>query len=194
MSVNHLLKDQNAPQSAILCKSVNTKFITADSTIEAELVDATDVVCNTIVVANPNYEFIEVGSSGSQSLPNNTVANLENWTINTIFGNAIIKSLDNNFDFEVLKDGIYSVQSTVSYQANGTGDRSLIIYMNNVNKGHVTQNACNPADTGSTRLQCYARTFLSAGQRIRLAGYQTSGAPLDVKSGGINELTISRER
>ena len=159
----------------------------------------TDVKCNTIdtnsiIVNNPDYEFVEVNSSGSQSLPNNTVSNLENWTIIEQFGNDIIKSLDNDYDFEVLKDGIYSVQSTVSYQPNATGDRALIIYMNNENRGHVTQNAVNPADTGATRIQCYARAFLSAGDRIRLAGYQTSGVPLLVKDAGLNKLTISRER
>jgi hypothetical protein len=169
------------------------------SNLQVSVDTYTDLKCNkidanSIIVDNPVYEFVEVNSSGSQSLPNNTVANLENWAIVQQFGNDIIKSLDNDYDFEVLKDGVYSVQSTVSYQPNATGDRALIIYMNNENRGHSTQTAVNPADTGATRIQCYARAFLSSGDRIRLAGYQTSGAPLLVKDTGLSKLTISRER
>ena len=49
----------------IFCNSVNTKFITAESTIDAQVIDALDVVCN-----NLQTNVLDAKSIGSKELTN----------------------------------------------------------------------------------------------------------------------------
>jgi hypothetical protein len=65
MSINNLLKSVDAPQSAIQCKSVNTKFIVAESSIDTESLNALDVVCN-----NVQTDVLNAKSFGTKELTN----------------------------------------------------------------------------------------------------------------------------
>jgi hypothetical protein len=171
--------------------------ITADGTLSIPngTVSTGSIATNTLQVTSPNYNFMECGATGAQSLANYAVSSVVNWDVTNQLGTAIVKAdvvdpLDNAYDFIVLEDGIYSVECTMSFQAGG-GSRGAIIYLQGGNKGHELDN-----NTGfeNTRIQVSARDFMTVGDRIRIAAFQNSGISLDVLSGGLNRLTIFKEQ
>lgn len=141
---------------------------------------------------NPTYNFMECGSTGTQTLSNNAVQSLTFWGVSNLLGSAIAKATDNAYDFIVEEDGIYSVETTITFNANPSGERVLIIYIQGANKGHELDSATAP---NAKRMTCSARDFMVAGDRIRIAGFQNSGGNLGVGSGsGLNRLTIFKEQ
>ena len=155
------------------------------------------VVFDDIEQTNPVYNFMECGSTGAQTLSNNAVQSLTFWGVNNLLGPAIVKAqdldpLDNAYDFIVLEDGIYSVETTITFSANPNGERVLIIYIQGGNKGHELDSATAP---NAKRMHCSARDFMTAGDRIRIAAFQNSGGNLSVgSSAGLNRLTIFKEQ
>lgn len=174
-----------------------TGTVTGGSLSTTGAVNAGSILTNTLQVTSPNYNFIECGSTGGQSLSNNAVQSLTFWGVNNTLGTAIVKAddvdpLDNNYDFIVLEDGIYSVEATVTFNANASGERVLIIYIQGGNKGHELDSATAP---NAKRMHVTARDFMVAGDRIRLAAFQNSGAALSIgTSAGLNRLTIFKEQ
>lgn len=152
---------------------------------------------NTLQVNNPTYNFMECGSTGAQTLSNNAVSSLTFWGVSNVLGPSIVKAnvvdpLDNAYDFIVLEDGIYSVETTITFSANSNGERVLIIYIQGGNKGHELDSATAP---NAKRMHCSARDFMVAGDRIRIAAFQNSGGNLSVgSSAGLNRLTIFKEQ
>ena len=146
---------------------------------------------------NPTYNFMECGSTGTQTLSNNAVSSLTFWGVSNLLGSAIAKADvldpgDNAYDFIVLEDGIYSIETTITFNSNASGERVLIIYIQGGNKGHELDSATAP---NAKRMHVSARDFMVAGDRIRIAGFQNSGGDLGVGSGaGLNRLTIFKEQ
>jgi hypothetical protein len=151
------------------------------------------VTIPTLKVTSPSYQFIECSASGGvQSIPNNSTTSLTIWGIYSQLGDAIVKADDNDYDFVVLEDGIYSVEGTITFSANPTGERVFIAYIQGSNKAHELDSATSP---NAKRMHIYARDFMRAGDRIRLAAYQNSGGNLDVGTGaGLQRMTIFKEQ
>jgi hypothetical protein len=181
---------------AVSADSVSaTGTVTGGSLSTTGAVNAGSILTNTLQVTSPNYNFLECGSTGPQSFATQAVSSILNWAVVNQLGTAIVKAdvvdpNDNAYDFIVLEDGIYSVECTISIAAGG-GQRGVIIYLKGANRGHELDNG-----TGfeNTRIHVSAREFMTAGERVRIAGFQNSGGNLDFLSGGLNRLTIYKEQ
>jgi hypothetical protein len=201
MSISNLYKDQFAPNANLKCKTITCTDMNADEhtcdSMNCQNMNCTSIITNTFQVNNPTYNFMECGSTGGQTLSNNAVTSLTFWGVSNVLGDAIVKAndidpLDNAYDFIVQEDGIYSVETTVTFSANPNGERVLIIYIQGGNKGHELDSATAP---NAKRMHVSARDYMEAGDRIRIAGFQNSGGDLSIgTSAGLNRLTIFKEQ
>lgn len=195
MSISNLQVSSQSPYD-IRCNSINASEHTCNN-MNCQNMNSTSIITDTFQVNNPVYNFMECGSTGAQTLSNNAVQSLTFWGVSNLLGSAIVKAdvvdpLDNAYDFIVLEDGIYSVETTITFDANPNGERVLIIYIQGSNKGHELDSATAP---NAKRMHCSARDFMVAGDRIRIAAFQNSGGSLGVGSGsGLNRLTIFKEQ
>ena len=201
MSISNLYKDQFAPNSVVKCKSITCVDMSADEhncdSMNCQNMNCTSIITNTFQVNNPTYNFMECGSTGGQTLSNGAVSALTFWGVSNVLGDAIVKAndidpADNSYDFIVQEDGIYSVETTVTFSANPNGERVLIIYLQGSNKGHELDSATAP---NAKRMHVSARDFMTVGDRIRIAAFQNSGGNLSIgTSSGLNRLTIFKEQ
>ena len=195
MSIANLVNGQSLGTN-INCESITCVNIDADQhncdSMNCQNMNCTSIITDTFQVNNPTYNFMECGSTGGQTLSNNAVSSLTFWQVSNVLGNAIVKANDNDYDFIVQEDGIYSVETTVTFTANPNGERVLIIYIQGGNKGHELDSATAP---NAKRMHVSARDYMVAGDRIRIAGFQNSGGNLSIgTSAGLNRLTIFKEQ
>ena len=194
MSISNLA---SSTANTISCDRIVCNSMQCDDEGTHENITCTSLITDTLQVNDPNYNFMECGSTGTQTLSNNSVQSLTFWGVSNVLGTAIVKAddvdpLDNAYDFIVEEDGIYSVETTVTFNANPNGERVLIIYLQGSNKGHELDSATAP---NAKRMHVSARDFMVAGDRIRIAAFQNSGGDLGIGSGsGLNRLTIYKEQ
>jgi hypothetical protein len=178
------------------CDDINASEHTCDN-MNCQNMNCTSIITDTFQINQPNYNFMECGSTGAQTLVNNAVTSLTFWGVSNVLGTAIVKANDldpgdNAYDFIVQEPGIYSVETTVTFTANPNGERVLIIYLQGANKGHELDSATSP---NAKRMHVSARDYMEPGDRIRIAAFQNSGGNLDIGSGaGLNRLTIFKEQ
>jgi len=195
MSISNLASTANGV--TIACDTLVCANMQCDTEASHENLNCVSITTDTLQVNNPTYNFMECGSTGTQTLANNAVQSLTFWGVSNVLGTEIVKAdvvdpLDNAYDFIVLEDGIYSVETTITFDANPNGERVLIIYLQGSNKGHELDSATAP---NAKRMHVSARDFMVAGDRIRIAAFQNSGGNLGVGSGaGLNRLTIYKEQ
>ena len=195
MSISNLASTGNGV--TVACDTLVCTNMQCDTEASHENLNCVSITTDTLQVNNPTYNFMECGSTGTQTLSNNAVQSLTFWGVSNVLGDAIVKAnvvdpLDNAYDFIVLEDGIYSVETTVTFNANSNGERVLIIYLQGSNKGHELDSATAP---NAKRMHVSARDFMVAGDRIRIAAFQNSGVNLGIgSSSGLNRLTIYKEQ
>lgn len=195
MSISNLSSTANG--AIIACDTLLCGNMQCDTEASHENLNCVSITTDTLQVNNPTYNFMECSSTGTQTLANNAVQSLTFWGVSNLLGSAIAKAdvldpSDNPYDFIVLEDGIYSVECTITFNANANGERVLIIYIQGGNKGHELDSATAP---NAKRMHCSARDFMVAGDRIRIAAFQNSGGDLGVgSSAGLNRLTIYKEQ
>jgi hypothetical protein len=126
----------------------------------------------------PNPEFGPVPAaqaltSTAQSVPNAAATrfNLSAATIDE--GGMFSAELD---ALVVPRPGIYSLSGAVGWAADPDGSRQTRLLVDNVLVASTVDNA---GGAGFIRQSVTALVRLSAGEEIRLGGYQTSGAALD---------------
>lgn len=199
MSISNLQVSSQTPYD-IKCNTMTCDDINASehscNNMNCQNMNCTSIITDTFQVNNPTYNFLEGSSTGGQTLTNGSVTALTFWQVSNVLGDAIVKAndidpLDNDYDFIVQEDGIYSVETTVTFSPNPSGERVLIIYLQGSNKGHELDSATAP---NAKRMHVSARDYMEAGDRIRIAGFQNSGGNLSIgTSAGLNRLTIFKQ-
>ena len=195
MSISNLQLSSQTPYdircNSMTCDDINATEHNCES-MNCQNMNCTSIITDTFQINNPTYNFMECGSTETQKLENNAVQSLTFWGVSNLLGSAIVKAKDNDYDFIVLEDGIYSVETTTTFDANPNGERVLIIYIQGSNKGHELDSATRP---NAKRMHVSARDYMEAGDRIRIAAFQNSGDSLGVGTGaGLNRLTIFKEQ
>jgi hypothetical protein len=88
-----------------------------------------------------------------------------------------------NHRFTAQSAGYYAVSAVVSFAANATGIRSLMIYKNG--SYNTSGQQTNAVSGNWTRLSLSDIVYLAAGDYLELYAYQTSGTALDTDAGSV---------
>lgn len=78
--------------------------------------------------------------------------------------------------------GIWTIKGGIFWPANGTGTRAFLILVDGVELTGAGDERI-PTAAATTRMVVSADVKLTAGQQIKLQGYQTSGGALNVSGG-----------
>jgi len=144
--------------------------------------------------------MIRVRRNASQSIATATVAAV----------NFDTKDFDTDWSFTASSNiltvgttGVYLLSATVSFQANATGGRGVTIYSGatvsgsgdsaTVTGGTRVNGTFVPAVGGAiqTNVSCSGLCSLTAGDKIAVMAYQTSGGALNTNPSGYEETTFS---
>lgn len=119
-------------------------------------------------------------TTSAQSIPDATITNLE---FNGFAFNEVTDFLSwdgTNNEFDVTRDCTATIAGGVLFAANGTGQRDLLI---NVNNTTVARQRMDAAATGSTALNAASGPVrLSLGNTVSVQVVQNSGASLDAQN------------
>lgn len=119
---------------------------------------------------------LKTSKNGAQSIPTSVETFITNWTINK----------DAGFNFNattgeatVLSSGDYIIFGHLAFVSNGSGLRYSRIYIDGVGSEYGSTGG-TPVVGGDTMTTFISILSLVAGQKIRIAGFQSSGGALNI--------------
>jgi hypothetical protein len=172
-----------ADTPARLAVGTNGQLLTADSTAATGLAWTT-------VATGPTFTGVGVYKNANQSIATGTATAVsfaaENFDTNTFHDNVTNNS---RLTIPAGKAGKYQINYNVNWDANATGSRQAIVYLNNATVISLveTDNAGAGRGIGLSGSLIYS---LAEADYIQVLVFQNSGGALDCLSGG-NPTTFS---
>jgi hypothetical protein len=151
-------------------------------------------ILSILALANSNRNVI----LGSTRIYKSTVTNTVNSTPIAISFDTIVYDTNNIFTLNdptkvtISKPGLYHILGQLSYATNGTGIRKVNLVLNDLTNIGSTAIPAAPGDL--TNISSESTYRLIVGDYLRLQGFQSSGANLDiaVNSGYSQVLSITK--
>jgi hypothetical protein len=156
-----------------------------------------NVTFNNITSNGKNSEFFSrIRNSAGQSLANNTDTKL-------IFNTASTTPTSSSYDprgwfndandsIDIGQDGFYCITANVSFSANATGRRAIILALNG---GGISSVVLSASSSTETNLVSTTNMYLFDGDQITVIGFQNSGGALNTlvqASGAFTALSVAR--
>jgi hypothetical protein len=156
--------------------------------------DVYTAAAHNVIVTNVNNFIVppacRVQKTSTMNLVNLTDT-LITWDLESYDTDGMVTLASSTSEITIGTSGIYQVTGSLSFQANGTNRRAMWITKNGTSYVDSITGLNVPCQaTASTVLQTTTTTTLTAGDVIRMYGYQNSGSTLTVPASASAPETI----